>query len=175
MSIRFLGLLLLSFVPVGVVQATEPEAPEPLVIEANRVEIDDRTGVSTYTGNVQVTRGGMRLNCDILTIQHSDGKVEQGECEGQPATFRRAAEGEKKEVRGHAQRVEYYTDEERVILLNDAHLEQERDTFDSQRIVYFLQRDVVHAGTEAQDSDRVRITIHPDEKEQQSGDESGNQ
>ena len=139
--------------------------PAPLVIEADRVEINDKTGVSVYKGNVQVTRGTLHLSCDDLTVHNANGEVQQSECNGHPAKFHRDREGDKKEVHGHADRVEYYLDDEHVVLLGDAHLEQDRDTFSGQHIVYYLKRDVVNADTAGRDESRVRITIHPKQDE----------
>jgi len=152
----------------GVAQAADVPAaapPAPLVIEADQVQINDKTGISVYKGNVQVTRGTVHLSCDTLTVHNADGEVRQSQCDGRPAKFRREPEGGKKEVRGHANRVEYYLEDEHVILLGEAHLEQDRDTFSGQHIIYYLKRDVVKADTAGHDGGRVRITIHPKQDE----------
>lgn len=135
--------------------------PAPLVIEADQVQINDKTGVSVYKGNVQVTRGAVHLSCDDLTVHNANGEVKQSECNGRPAKFRREPEGDRKEVHGHADRVEYYLDDEHVVLLGDAHLVQNRDTFSGQHIIYYLKRDVVNADAAGHSGGRVRITIHP--------------
>jgi lipopolysaccharide export system protein LptA len=153
---------------VGIAQAHGAAAANPvppLVIEADRLEMNDKTGLNTYTGNVLVTRGAMHLNCDTLTVHNVDGKVQQSECEGKPATFRRDPEENKPEVQGHANQVEYYLEDERLVLQGDAYLEQGRDTYSGQHIIYYLQRDVVNADTPKQNGGRVRITIQPERDE----------
>lgn len=147
------------------VAAEAPGKPAPLVIEADKVQINDKTGVSVYKGNVQVTRGAVHLSCDDLTVHNADGQVKQSECNGRPAKFRRDAGGGKKQVHGNANRVEYYLEDEHVILLGDAHLVQDRDTFSGQHIIYYLSRDMVSADTAGHSSGRVRITIHPKAEE----------
>ncbi len=165
-SICAVILLLCGFAGVG--QAADELAtatPAPLVIEADRVVINDKTGVSVYKGNVQVTRGSLHLSCDDLTVHNSNGEVQQSECNGHPAKFHRDREGNKKEVHGYANRVEYYLQDEHVVLLGEAHLEQDRDTFSGQHIIYYLKRDVVNADAAGRDDSRVRITIHPKQDE----------
>lgn len=169
-SVRHLPALLLCV--AGLVHAAgKPAAqpPPPLEIEANQVEINDKTGISTYKGDVQVTRGRVHLNCDTLTIHHEKGQVQRAECQGHPATFHRTALGKEKAVRGHSDWVEYYMGDEHVVLRGNAFLEQAGDTFTSQRIVYYVHRDVVHAGSPEKAGGRVHITIHPKEKKDDQG------
>lgn len=159
-SIAF--FILLSWLIGDAARAAEaPGKAAPLVIEADQVQINDKTGISVYKGNVQVTRGTVHLSCDDLTVRNADGEVKQSQCDGQPAKFRREPEGGRKEVHGHASRVEYYLDDEHVILLGDARLVQDRDTFSGEHIIYYLTRDVVSADTAGHGGGRVRITIHP--------------
>lgn len=146
----------------GPMRAAEVPVP-PLEIEANQVEINDKTGISVYKGDVRVTRGAMHLSCATLTVHHIRGEIRQSVCDGRPAKFRRDAGDGKKEVHGHANRVDYYLDDEHVVLLGDAFLEQESDTFTGQHIVYYISRDLVHAGTPDRNGGRVHITIHPKE------------
>ena len=138
-------------------RAAEQTPPPPLTIEADRVEINDKTGVSTYRGDVVVDRGDVHLTCDTLTVHNVDGQVRQGDCRGGPATFRRAPDAQHKEIHGHSGQVQYYLEDEHVILLHDAFVQQGDDTFTGQRIVYYMQRDLVRAGG----SGRVHITIQP--------------
>ncbi len=148
----------------GLARAADgPAKPPPLTIVANQVEINDKTGISTYKGDVKVTRGRVHLNCDTLIIHRVKGEVQRADCQGGPATFRRLAGDGQKEIHGHSKRVEYYTEDEHLVLLGDAFLQQENDHFSSQHIVYYIERDVVHAGSPGNGGGRVHITIHPKE------------
>lgn len=158
--IRRLPLLLLCV--AGLARAAEgPAKPPPLNIVANQVEINDKTGISTYKGDVKVTRGRVHLNCDTLTIHRVKGEVKEAVCQGRPATFHRDPGDGQKEIHGHSKRVEYYTEDEHLVLLGDAFLQQEQDRFSSQRIVYYIDRDLVHAGSPGTEGGRVHIIIHP--------------
>ena len=63
-------------------------------------------------------------------------------------------------MRAKSERMEYYTDPERVILLKQAEVLQRGDILRSERIEYDVARDQVNAGTSKPD-ERVRITIQP--------------
>jgi lipopolysaccharide export system protein LptA len=57
----------------------------PVRITADEATLDDRSGTSTYTGNVVVIRGDMRLNADELTVFAPERRPLRIEAEGRPA------------------------------------------------------------------------------------------
>jgi lipopolysaccharide export system protein LptA len=133
---------------------------QPMTIEADRVELDDAKGISTYHGNVKVTQGSLVLTGDLMTV-HSDGNdVQKVIMLGNPATYRQRPDGKDEDVRAKSQRMEYYVAPERVILLKQAEVVQQGDVLRSERIEYDVASDQVNAGTSRPD-DRVRITIQP--------------
>ena len=59
--------------------------------------------------------------------------------------------------------MEYFAQEQKIILLNKAHVRQSGDTFSSDKINYDIAKDIVTAG-DGSPSDRVHITIQPKAK-----------
>ena len=68
-SILFLILLL----PILSSKA-EPTAPM-VDIQAEEIEMDQKTGVVLFRGNVRVARGKVRLFCDRLEAKYQNGKL----------------------------------------------------------------------------------------------------
>jgi lipopolysaccharide export system protein LptA len=133
---------------------------QPMTIEADRVELDDAKGISTYHGNVKVTQGTLVLTGDLMTVYTEANAVDKVIMLGNPATYRQRPDGKDEDVRARAKRMEYYTDPEHIILLKEAEVRQSGDILRSERIEYDVATDQVNAGT-SQPDERVRITIQP--------------
>jgi len=162
---RFISAWL--WLAVGLVPAAgwalSTDRDQPMSIEADRVELNDGKGISTYHGNVKVTQGTLELTGDTMTVYNKGNKVEKVIMEGKqgkPATYKQRPDNKDQDVRAKALRMEYFTDPEYIVLQKQAEVEQEGDRLRSERIEYDVARDKVNAGTN-QPNERVRITIQP--------------
>ena len=149
--------LLLGWSPLASALSTDRQ--QPAYIEADRAELDDRTGVSIYIGNVRITQGSMRLTADRLTVHSEDGEIVKAHAVGSPATFRQRPDGKDTDVEAEALEMDYLAREGRIVLMKKAEVRQDGDRFRSERIVYDLERDQVNAGGGG--NDRVRIILQP--------------
>jgi len=150
--------------------AADPEAQKqrdedlPMYVEADSAEFDEAQNISVYVGNVIVIQGGTRLVADHVTVHHApDRKPELIVAQGNPAKYRQAQQ-DNEPIDAHALRMEYDTNKDEIILINQAVLIQGADRFGSDRIVYDRAQGRVKAGTSAQGSERVKITITPDKQ-----------
>jgi len=143
--------------------ALSSDREQPIELEADSAHIDERTGVSVYTGNVKLTQGSTRLLADRLTVErHEDGH--RMIAEGQPATFSQQPDDKPDPVEGRAQTIDYHAGRKRVILTGAAEVWQGGNRFASERIVYDTDTDTVRGGQAspgAKPGERVRITIQP--------------
>jgi lipopolysaccharide export system protein LptA len=156
-------LLALACAGAGPAQALTSDREQPIDLEADSAHIDERTGISVYTGNVKVTQGSTRLLADRLTVERgTDGN--HLVAEGRPATFSQLPDGKPEPVEGRARTIDYHTAREQVILTGAAEVWQAGNRFASERIVYDSAGDIVRGGQAspgAQPGERVRITIQP--------------
>lgn len=152
-------LLVLVLLPVNS-WALSSDREQPMLIEADRAELDDANGISIYRGNVKVTQGTLVLTGDIMTVHTKGNDIEKVIIEGQPATYRQRPDNKDKDVRARALHMEYFTNPEKIVLTKQAEVEQEGDVLRSERIEYDVPTDKVNAGTD-QPNERVRITIQP--------------
>ena len=148
----------------GPVVALSSDRNQPMYIEADRADIDDKTGVSVYRGNVKITQGTLQLTAEELTVHSKDGEIVKAIAVGQPATFRQRPDGKAQDVEAESLRMEYFAAEQKITLLNKAEVRQAGDTFRSDKIHYDIAKDVVNAGGSGSPGERVRITIQPKTK-----------
>ena len=161
---RILCLALLASVATPAV-AQSDDASQPIRIQANAATLDDNQNRAVYTGNVIITQGSMRLTGGRVTLTLDDGgEVQKLVSTGSPATFRQTPAGGK-QVDARALTIEYHADTERVILIDDAFLEQAGNTFQGQRVNYDIQRQIVDAGRataeDGEAAERIEIVIQP--------------
>lgn len=144
--------------------ALDSDQNEPLFIEADAVELDDKTSQSLYVGNVDVQQGSLQILADEVVVHHREDRQPRTIIAiGEPARYRQLVDGESEEVRGRARRMEYDADRDEITFIDDAVLTQGQDSFSSDRIVYNRTTEQVKAGTSAQGRQRVKITITPEE------------
>lgn len=151
------GILLLLPATGG---ALESDRQQPIQIEANRVEIDEREGTSTYIGNVQVQQGTLQLTAGRVVVHRGQEGLQRIVAFGDPAAFRQQPEGADYLIRGQARELRYDAGGGTVELTGEAHIWQGRDEFSGARVVYELERERVRAEGGSGDG-RVRAIIHP--------------
>lgn len=143
------------------VAATVHAAPrdEPIYLEADRVELDDVRGVSTYTGSVSVQQGNMALRGDKVVVHSKDRNPQRYVATGQPARFRQKPESDEPEVVATARELEYAVNDETLKLRGKAVIVQCGDRFEGEHLTYDAANSrVTAAGGE---SGRIRMVIQP--------------
>lgn len=136
---------------------------QPMLIEADRAELDDSKGISVYRGNVKVTQGTLVLTGDTMTVYNKGDEVSEVILDGAPATYRQRPDGKPEDVRAKAMRMKYFRNPEKIILIKEAEVEQQGDILRSDRIEYDVANDQVNAGG-SDSGQRVRITLQPKNK-----------
>ncbi len=150
---------LLALLPLCVLALPEDRS-QPIQLEASRGQIDQKTGVSTYEGNVVITQGSLRLNGDTVTIHVKDGGFQRMDATGNPVKLRYRPSADKPEILGESRRVEYDVASAKVVMSGNAKLTQGQDSFTGERVEYDLKGDVVRARG-AGDNGRIQFIIQP--------------
>ena len=152
------GLVLALVAPLAV--ALPEDREQPIQLEANRGQLDQKTGVSVYEGNVVITQGSMRLAADTVTIHVKNNNFERMEAVGNPVNLRYKPTVSKPEIQGTSKQVEYNVSDAKVVMTGNARLVQGQDVFTGDRMEYDLKQDVVRARS-ASENGRVQFTIQP--------------
>lgn len=136
---------------------------QPIQLEAERAELDQKTGTSIYYGNVVITQGSMRLVADKATIFTDGGSFQRMEAVGSPVRWRYKPAADKDELYGTSQQIEYNAVDNLIVMTDNAKVTQNKDVFTGDRIEYDLDTDLVKA--RGREGKRIQMTIQP--KQQQ--------
>ncbi len=165
------AIALLCLLWVGSAQALSTDSEQPINIEADRVDADDRKRLTVYRGKAIITQGSIRISGDTVKMYFDDqNELIKLISVGKPARFRQRPDGKKEFQRAEARRIEYYANKDRMILIDHAKASQGGDTIRADRIEY----DTFHGKVKAESlptnkagkapKSRVRITINPKNK-----------
>lgn len=127
--------------------ALPSDRDQPIRVQADSAEIDDRKGVAVYRGGVVITQGTLKITGDTVTItQTADGDIDVFTSVGQPAYYEQKPAADKEVVKAYGLTIQYFAENERIVLLDQAKVIQEGNTFEGEKIVYDTRRQIVNAG-----------------------------
>ena len=127
--------------------ALPSDRDQPIRVQADSAELDDRQGVAVYRGSVVITQGTLKITGDTVTItQNADGEIEVFTSVGKPAYYEQKPSADKDIVKAYGLTIQYYASNERIVLIDQAKEIQQGNTFEGEKIVYDTQRQIVNAG-----------------------------
>ncbi len=164
-----IGLTVL-LVSTHVVALTE-DRRQPIRVQADSAELDDKQGVAVYRGNVIIIQGTMKITGDTVTITQDDnGDIKVFTSVGKPAYYEQVPSPNKSVVKAYGLTIQYFAENNRIVLIDDAKVVQDGNTFQGEKIVYDTQRQIVNAGR-AKDTKittprpRIDMVIQPKHKD----------
>lgn len=165
---RLLPLLLLP----GLLWAAEtPPQQQPITVEADRLEMNNASGISHYQGNVVMTQGGMLLRADSVTLHSRGSDLQLAVAEGSPVYLERPDPQSGELIKAHAAHMEYQIQEGLLEMNGEAHLWRGKDEFSGEHIVYELDKRLVRASGQkaGEEGGRVKVILQPEkpDREQQ--------
>ena len=154
------------------VRALSTDPQQPVEVQADFAEMDDKAGTTVYIGNVIVTQGSIRMTGDRMRATFDDQRaLEDVFVDGRPAYFRQTPDGSKEDIEGQALQVEYHAKKNQLILIKDASLKQGERLFEGYRINYDTKKSVItgrgdplpEAGTKpsGKPAGRIKVIIPP--------------
>ena len=152
--------------------ALPSDRDQPIRIQADSAELDDRQGVAVYRGDVIITQGTLKITGDTVTItQTASGDIDVFTAVGNLAYYEQKPAVDKDIVKAYGKTIQYFASNERIVLIDQAKVIQEGNTFEGEKIVYDTRRQIVNAGR-ATNTDvstprpRVDMVIQPRKREQ---------
>jgi len=118
-AVRFLPALLA--MPLCAL-AADGERQLPVHLSADRIDIDQKKGLSLYRGHVVFKQGTLRLTAARAEVQNRANLLETVTAKGKPVTFRHRPEGQKEFVEGTAGRAVYHALAQRLDLYGEGAL-----------------------------------------------------
>jgi lipopolysaccharide export system protein LptA len=158
--------------------ALSTDVEQPIEIEADFAELDDAAGRTTYTGNVVVVQGSIRMTGDKLIANFDESRqLVDVYIEGAPAYFKQSPDGGKQDIEGEGLQIEYHQKKSLLYLIDKARLKQGERSFEGYRINYDTKRSIItgrgasnggsNAAPAASKPSRVKVIIPPKRKTEQ--------
>ena len=152
--------LLLTMLCSAAALALPEDADQPINIQADSGQIDQKQRLATYEGNVRVDQGTLQVFADRMVVEYRDQKVVSITFTGAPARYGQQLERDAGRVTATAEQITYYTRNERLFLNGDALLIQEGNEIRGEEIRY----DIVAGRIDAESTvdEPIRMTLQPD-------------
>lgn len=132
---------------------------------ADNLTVDQKNGVATYTGSVQIQQGTLKIVADSIVIHtNADSSVEKMIATGNPARFEQQPEKDQGVVTAAAQQITYTPNNERLLLIENASVEQNGAVMSGPHIDYDLLKEVMKAAGKngaTGNGERIEIVIPP--------------
>ena len=173
---RLLAALLLASVTPAHALSTDSE--QPISIVADAAEHDDATRITVYRGNVVIDQGSLHITGDTVTVNFdAHDQVTKITSVGTPAHFRQLPDGDTGHRKAWAKQMEYFPEQDLIMLFGDARYEKDGSRVEADRLVYdsrnarfkaLTDTAATPSGEDGQAAgkkpERVRIQIKPKKK-----------
>jgi lipopolysaccharide export system protein LptA len=163
--------LLASFALVPLALAERADREKPIILEADKMTVDDIKRVQTLEGNVVLTQGTLTIFSNKIVITEDQYGFQHGAAFGGPgglARFRQKRDNSEAWVEGEGERIEYNTRTEVAELFQRAWIKNGNDQLQGDYILYDAIAERYQASSGAateQKPGRVSAILHPGDKD----------
>lgn len=138
-------------------RSSDRNQPMDLQSDQSSCGVDD-TGACTFTGNVEISQGTLRISAAQATLHRVDGDVSRAVLTGSPVILRQELD-DGTPMTARAAQVDYDLRSEVVVFTGGVNIEQPRGTLSGERVVYNMITGQIEGGGEG--AGRVRMRILP--------------
>ena len=171
-SIHRSGLATLLFAVMATAYALPEDKDQPIHIDANSAEHNEKTGVTSYSGDVLIQQGTLQITADMViikTVKDDSGKIEVDEltCTGSPAHLQQVIIEGEEPATASANRVFYKVPNQEIELFEGANLKKAGQILTGEHIIYNINEQHIQAKGPVEGSKpggRVTVIIPPKKK-----------
>lgn len=119
--------------------AERADRSKPIILEADRISVDDIKKVQVYDGAVVLTQGTLQIRADRITVTQDADGFQRGSATGGPkglARFRQKREGQDTWVEGEGERIDHDARSEKTEFFTRAWVRSGQDEVRGDHIVY---------------------------------------
>ncbi|WP_343596355.1 lipopolysaccharide transport periplasmic protein LptA [Acinetobacter sp.] len=154
---------------------------QPVSLVADRATYNDKTGYTTYSGNVIIEQGTMKLQADTVTAQlNSNRQISTVTALGRPARFQQKTDQSKGLAKGEGQKIVYNADTGIITLTGNAFVNQDGASVRGATLRYSMNKGDIEAigsssngsatsTSPSQNHGRVQIVIPPNSSTSKPG------
>ena len=163
MLYRLVSLGLLTALPLSGM-ALPNDREQPVSISADSATFNEKTGIATYTGNIEIKQGSLLIKADqIVATTDKEGNILNVVATGKPAHFQQKPAPDKGLAIAEADEITYQAREGLILLKGKATLKQDASSFKSNDISYSLDKGEIEA--KGNSKNRVQLVFPPPSKE----------
>lgn len=146
--------------------ALPEDRSKPIHISADSAQIDEKTGVTHYKGDVSIRQGTLLIEADEVELYRADGDIERliATSTRSAAHFRQKPTAAQPWTDAWGSKLEYEIKKQSLTISGNGKVQQGKDHFSGERIVYNIERSIVNAFGGKQGKGRVQMVIQPKAK-----------
>jgi len=150
--------------------ALPTDRDQPVRIQADSAQMDDKNKVATYTGDVIITQGSMMIKGNVVTVTlNQAGDIDTATSVGNLAYFEQQQDAAKPDkMQGYAKQIQYQAGRDLIVLTDQAKVINAGNTTEGEKIVYNSKTQVATAGRGGKDiktpRQRIDMVIQPKKK-----------
>lgn len=152
--------------------ALPEDQQQPIRIQADDAQLDDKQGIAIYTGDVIITQGTMKVTGNKVTMTRTpNGDIDVVTSVGNLAYFEQLqTAGDTKPVQGWGVTIQYHATQNRVVLIDKAKvIDKDNNTTQGEKIVYDTEKKLASAGRATgskvtESRPRIDMVIQPKKK-----------
>jgi lipopolysaccharide export system protein LptA len=104
--------------------ANMTDRQQPITVDSDFAERDEKTGLTVYRGNVVARQGSLLIEGDVITIVYENNRVIRILCVGLPAHFEQETSTKGEMVTAYGESIEYLPIAEKIKLEKNASISQ---------------------------------------------------
>jgi len=155
-----LVLLLMLLCACGNVWALNSDRKKPVKVSADKVDVNQKNGVTRYSGNVKLIQGTLQINADEIVVRYRAGNIETVSATGTPVTLRQRLDRQSEDIVASAARLHYHALENKVDLFDRVAVRRGGDELHSEVAHYDIEKEQLSARGETPET-RVYTILQP--------------
>ncbi len=153
------------------INALETDFNKNIIIDAKKQKLDIKTNTLTFSGDVDVSQGSLRMKADRLEVIKAKDNSDSQDiliATGKPATYKQQLENGEV-LTASAKNIEYKVSDRILTLSGNAKISQQGSEVSGDKIEYNLVEQKLIASSAGQKGQKVRTVLTPksDEEEEQ--------
>lgn len=158
LSLLTLTGLSLSLAPAAF--AIPSDRNQSISLEADRATFNEKTGITTYTGNVVIQQGTLKIQANsIVANLNQQSQIKNVTAQGSPAKFQQQMDNKGGLAKGEAKKIIYNAETGILSLSGGAFLSQNGATFRGENLTYSMNKGDIEATGGS--NGRIKIVIPP--------------
>ena len=153
-------LVMLSSLLAAPCIALPDDRRQPISIESDYAERNEKTGRTVYRGNVVISQGSVLIEADEITLHVDNSKISRIECTGKPASYQQKPALETATMIARADRIDYLPATNKLALKQNAMLTRDGTIIKGDSIDYDIDRQTWKAkGANQGAQKRIQLVI----------------